>query len=154
MVETQRILIGSYDDTAIATAEFEYHRGENHNPDCWCEGLSDEQLNDSIWNDSFIFENALENLYECINEAMNGCGYWYVEGSNLGWQHRSGYKHFKAEDAQELFREILPKTDCNFHVYKDGDEIVINNFHHDAPTGEWYHIRKATEQEIEEGYYD
>jgi len=57
----------------------------------------------------------------------------------------------QASNGQELLEKILPKTECTFKVFKVGNRIMIQNWHHDAPTGnEWYTIRPATAKEVKE----
>ena len=39
---------------------------------------------------------------------------------------------------------MLPKTECQFKVYEDGDELRIQNWHHDSPLGkEVYYLWPA-----------
>ena len=50
-------------------------------------------------------------------------------------------------DEEELLQQILPKTECSFHIWIDmaGQQIRLQNFHHDSNSGdEIYTIRPAT----------
>ena len=76
-------------------------------------------------------------------------GAWYVEVSGFGWRGQSGqtvielhvYDKSDLELGREFIQKVLPKTDCTFYVYDylSGAGLKINNYHHDAPTGEWYY---------------
>jgi hypothetical protein len=75
---------------------------------------------------------------------------WLATVENFGWQKLGGEKEFKAEDAEELLQQILPKTECHFKIWIDmaGQKIRLQNFHHDSPTGdEIYTIRPSTGEE-------
>jgi len=76
---------------------------------------------------------------------------WVVSVKGFGWRNLDGLKAFTAENGQELLKEVLPKTDCTFIIFKDGKNgIKIQNFHHDSPIGnEWYYIRSMTRREVE-----
>ena len=95
-----------------------------------------------------------ECLCECLTDWMQKVwpkrkkwpfGHWTANGSNRGWQHRSGYKTFSAEHGQQLLSAVLPDTQCTFTITivkpKDGGPALrITNSHHDA-VGEVYIIR-------------
>lgn len=98
----------------------------------------------------------LEEVQKAIDSF--GTSYWHVEGTNLGWMHRSGYTNFKAVEAVDFLHAILPKTsidDCVFTLtwLREASGKVsgmeMTNSHHDA-MGEHYVIRPATEEEIED----
>ena len=84
--------------------------------------------------------------------------YWYAEVANFGWRSQNGSKVFKASNGTELLSEVLPNTDCTFYIHRSKDKrsnvIKIQNFHHDSPVGnEWYTIRPATYEEVEDFYF-
>jgi hypothetical protein len=99
-----------------------------------------------------------DDLTSALTELMNDCmrfrgteGYWHSEVENFGWQKLSGQKDFKAETGTELLRKILPNTECHFKIYKVGNVLRINNFHHDSPVGaEWYTVRPMNKKEVAE----
>lgn len=102
-------------------------------------------VQEDVWADGDLTATAWESVVECLTEEMTalnpeGDG-WYAEGRNMGWQHRSGYSYFRADDGEKFLRAILPKTDCTFTITCAPDAFHIRNAHHDAPTGEFYTAR-------------
>lgn len=100
---------------------------------------------------------ALTELMEKVAGRYSNYGYWKAEVENFGWRSLSGEAEFKAETGEELLQHVLPKTDCHFRIFRVGNELRIQNFHHDSPVGkEWYYIRPMTAKEVEEyegGYW-
>ena len=93
--------------------------------------------------DDFEFEYMTEYLTEILNE-INPDKIWYAEVKNFGWRGSDGHKTFTAIDGKSFLQEILPKTECHFKIFRDGDNLKIQNFHHDSPCGgEWYTIYPA-----------
>ena len=105
--------------------------------------------------DELDWEDLLEDLTEGMKQVEGYNCYWHIEGSNIGWQNRSGYKNFEAETGRELLHEILPNTACNgkIAIEESSNEIDITLYHHDSPTGEFYTLRVATDKEIDQFYY-
>jgi hypothetical protein len=144
----------SWDTCAIiknrADDLIEQNKG-NREDDPELEELDEDEAWRIAAEDSFIFDDEWEYVMEYLTEIMteiNPDGGWFTTGENMGWQHRSGYKSFKADDGEKFMEEILPKTDCTFHIYrrKDNDGVeylYIRNAHHDAPTGEFYTVYPA-----------
>ncbi len=113
---------------------------------------SEEEARDTAAEDSFAFELAWEDLVSyltTIMEEVSPAGVWDAEVNNFGWRSLDGRKAFKADTGSNFLREILPNTDCTFHIFKRVDEdgkpyLVIRNWHHDSPMGnEYYYIRAA-----------
>lgn len=100
---------------------------------------------------TFEWEDLTDFLTETLKE-INPDGYWHAEVENFGWRRQSGYSDFKTTDGRMFLNKILPNTDCTFKVFLDADQTIrIQNFHHDAPTGnEWYTIRPAVDDEFAE----
>lgn len=92
--------------------------------------------NDTILTEWNSFTEYLEEILQKKNPSMN----WKAEVQKFGWRNQDGEKIFHAENAVEFLREILPDTDCTFHIYEYGCGLAIQNYHHDSPTGEWYYI--------------
>ncbi len=133
----------------------------------WVKANKESEMELVIWEDSdfwyWEWEKLIENLQEVLDQK-NPDGTWRIEGEDLGWQRLSGYKYLNCfvrnelptrksyghSDAGKFLQEILPKTDCRFEIYDEGETIRINNFHHDAPTGEVYICRPCSQQEWEE----
>jgi len=157
-MEPKQIL--EWDTFKIATNEVA-HRLENKE-DFGYEDLTDEQIERKVFeacDDLYTWE--WEYLCEALTELMKKISYrnyydhyyWYAEVVNFGWRSQSGQKYFKAETGEELLREILPKTNCTFRIYRESNRLSIQNFHHDSPVGkEWYHVRAMDKAEVEEEF--
>ena len=98
------------------------------------------------------YNDFLEEIETLIHDRKSDWFFCKVEG--FGWRGTSGIKVFKADNAKEILRQILPKTDNSSKLYKIQSKayfFALQNFHHDSATGrEWYYLREATEQEIED----
>lgn len=151
-------LILEWDTGKIAENEIA-HRIENKE-DFGFEDLTDEQIEKRVYESHDLYTGEWEYLCEALTELMKKLSYrnyydnyWYVEVNNFGWRSQSGDKYFKAETGEELLRQILPKTDCTFRIYRESNRLSIQNFHHDSPVGkEWYHVRAMTKAEVEEEF--
>jgi len=111
------------------------------------------------YSDPDIYQMAWDDFKDQISELMDEMGdgsFWYAAGENLGWQHMSGEKYFQADNGEELLKAILPKTDVTIHVYweRPRKELRFRVSHHDAPMGETYYVRPATEKENNSGVYE
>jgi len=96
----------------------------------------------------FQDENEWEQITENINEALRLLSdaptrWWRAEGRNMGWQHRSGYKVFKADKSREFLSELLPNTANTFRFEVFPDRLEVKNYHHDSPCGEFYTVYPA-----------
>jgi hypothetical protein len=119
------------------------------------EGLGEKEAQNRVWEDSDLFAQEWEcftdNLGEELEKRANGSYTWRADGRNMGWQHRSGYKMFRAKNALEFLDAILPKTECHIQIFKSGRRgLSLRVSHHDAPTGEWYEVRPLTKKEYED----
>ena len=93
-------------------------------------------LNNTFDEDSDDYIVVEELIQELCGTKMD------VAVENFGWANRSGF----AEGLTTKFAltEILPDTECTFSVKFNETRIVINNAHHDKPTGgEIYVITKG-----------
>lgn len=122
------------------------------------QGSNIGRLEDFLFQEACGDQNDDQDNWECLCECLTDWmqkvwpkrkkwpfGHWKAEGSNMGWQHRSGYKTFTAEHGQQLLSAVLPDTQCTFTIRivkpKDGGPALhITNSHHDAE-GEVYIIR-------------
>lgn len=115
--------------------------------------------------DEIEFTEVTDALTDLINEFEHD--HFDASVSNFGWRHLNGYKkNITFDDGKDLLRKLLPKTECSFRVFvkRDADdklvEIIIENAHHDAPTGgEIYRIHPHVPEvtfsvESPHGYYD
>ena len=138
----------TWDESDIVDAEVE-RRMEEDNPD----KLSESEIRDQVYQDSVLFDMEYECMCDSLTELMTDIqtkgnnGYdWKAEVMNFGWDNRSGWKEFHAENGQKLLEEVLPRTQCTFKIFVKDREIQIQNFHHDSPTGnEWYSIKPKEE---------
>ncbi len=81
-----------------------------------------------------------------VLDEINPDGLWYVEVENFGWRNLSGLKIFKSSHGRHFLSEILPECECTFKIFRDGNTLTIENYHHDSPTGEWYTITQYESQ--------
>ena len=99
--------------------------------------------------EDYEWEDLCDDMTNLMNRINPG-GDWHCDLSNFGWRGTSGHKDFGANTGGDLFSEILPNTECYFRVYDRGDEIHIENFHHDRPMGgEWYVLTPQSESDEE-----
>jgi len=94
------------------------------------------------------WECLCDNLTEEI-EKRNADGYWDVEVRNFGWQRLAGYSNFRALTGKEFLQQVLPKTECRFRIYAEGENgFAIQNYHHDSPVGnEWYFAQPTADED-------
>jgi hypothetical protein len=131
----------AWDTLAIIEGEVESRRESGEYPH-----LSDAELFRKVCEDHDLFRFHWRDLCGALTEMMeqrNPNGWWYAEMENFGWRKLDGHKAFRAGTGEKLLRQILPDTECTFHVYDyaGGRGFAINNFHHDSPVGkEWYYV--------------
>jgi len=114
----------------------------------WMEEPEDEWEAQDEWD--FLTE-ALTELMQKIAKRYSNFGYWKASVRNFGWRSLDGEASFRAEDGTKLLQKILPDTPCHFRIFRDGNELRIQNFHHDSPMGkEWYTVRPMYAHEVEE----
>ena len=118
------------------------------------EGEAEEQARNSAYEDSDIYQFAWDDLKDGLTEALTAKNPnnlpWRLDGSNLGWQARSGYMYVETNDGAEFLNKVLPKTDVTIEVYDEGDALHFKVYHHDAPTGEHYYARPEAPKEEED----
>lgn len=135
-------LLCSYDEYEIAKDEIEYRKNNKEEFD-WIQDFTDEQIEQSVYEDYDLFQINFEDVIDTLTTWINSknTNNFKATVSNFGWQHQSGYTEFQAVTGQELLQKVLPATDCTFYVYKWYNGLKIVNYHHDAPTGETYIIK-------------
>ena len=89
--------------------------------------------------DEFEWDDLCDELTYQMKEIAYKSGNWFVTVENFGWNNRDGFAHFHATTGASLLLSILPKTICNFEIYKVGKTLKIRNWHHDSPTGNEYY---------------
>lgn len=104
---------------------------EDQKPDLSWEGSDfDEAWEDFLWEVTYLMRNRDRRS-----------AHWHCEVENFGWQERNGSTTFGALTGSELLMHVLPNTQCTFYIYVVDSTILIQNFHHDSPTGkEWYRL--------------
>jgi len=147
MSNVKKLLI-EWDDSKVFEDEIKYRLEDNE------DGLTEEEIENDVYGDSELLNLHLEGFHECLTEIIKGKnrdGFWKAEVHNFGWRNINGVKTIKAENSEELIRQILPDTDCTFKVFDHDDGLAIQNFHHDSPTGnEWYYLTPISEDIYEE----
>ena len=106
--------------------------------------VTDEEIQDHFENDYYIGEQHFENFYYDLEEEFNQYigKTIYVEGRNMGWRNRSGYKEFELKKGEDIFNEIAPKCDLTYYITKEKEgEYEVRISHHDSPMGEFYKIK-------------
>lgn len=137
----QRLFVTEWDECAIATERAAIIREDDpalSDAEAFELALLDEDVLGMEW------EWMLEDLGEALREISPG-GHYHAEGRNLGWRQCAGFKDFSAQSPADFLAQILPKTDCTFTIERDGRTLYITNYHHDAPTGEFYVITPLDE---------
>jgi len=118
------------------------------------EEMSDEHAHELVWSDSDSLDFEWEYVTDWLSEIMgkkNKGECWKANVTGFGWLNQSGVKFFRAKNGRDFLREILPDTDCTFHIHNFGRGLAIQNFHHDSPCGnEWYYILPCSEKTMED----
>tara|TARA_Y100000310_G_scaffold290504_2_gene317749 strand:- start:78 stop:773 length:696 start_codon:yes stop_codon:yes gene_type:complete len=110
-------------------------------PEFYDEPMTEEQLRAEVQEDHYLFQLAWEELLDELTGWMGLDEHWHCEFKNFGWRRLSGSMDFRATDGATLLREVLPKTDCAFKIWKEGPRrISIQNWHHDNATGDETYI--------------
>jgi len=118
------------------------------------EWKTETEIEEEIYTDQDFWQIFWEDLTECLTTILkrkNPDGYWKAQVRNFGWRNLDGVKFLKASDGASFLREILPNTDCHYHIFNYGKGLAIQNFHHDSPVGnEWYYVVPTTARMCEE----
>ena len=108
------------------------------------ETLTDKEIEDHFYNDCYVYETHREQfLYDLNEEFMDyvDCEI-HVEGRNMGWRNRTGYKEFTLKRGEDIFYQIVPECDLTYYIEKVKEkEYEVKIFHHDSPMGENYTIK-------------
>ena len=106
--------------------------------------ITKDEIEDHFYNDIYVFEihkdqflNDLNDEFmEYVDEEV------FVEGRNMGWRNRTGYKQFTLRRGEDMFYKIAPECDLTYYIEKVKDrEYEVRISHHDSPTGEYYTIK-------------
>tara|TARA_Y100000310_G_scaffold320098_1_gene376158 strand:- start:1407 stop:1868 length:462 start_codon:yes stop_codon:yes gene_type:complete len=104
-----------------------------------------EEMETQMANGDYYYY-AWEDFTEYLTELMNKKTYWRDDAKNMGWQNRSGYKVFEADNGSDFIKAISPDTDCVYQIYKHYNGFKIRISHHDAPMGEHHVVKPITEK--------
>tara|TARA_R110002012_G_scaffold272651_1_gene458267 strand:- start:772 stop:1236 length:465 start_codon:yes stop_codon:yes gene_type:complete len=108
------------------------------------ESVTDKEIEEHFENDYYIGENHFEFFREDLEEEFRQHigKIIYVEGRNIGWRNRSGYKEFELIKGEDIFKEIAPECDLTYKIKKVKEkEYEVRISHHDSPMGEHYNIK-------------
>lgn len=118
-----------------------------------------DEIQDALYDHDpgFIIDGYLEMMMESLQEHIDKISkkykyqcYWTAEVSGFGWKGQSGEMDiFEEDDANEIIQKILPQTQNTFKIWFTKKGFKLQNFHHDAPTGnEWYYVEHVTLKEL------
>lgn len=151
--------LAKWDEGELVINEAKY-RSENKEDFGIEENTSFDDIENDIFQDSDFFSFEWDNLTEHVTELMKEKqkGYdsfcWKATVNNFGWRNLKGEKYFKAENGQELIREVLPNCQCTFHIFNWRNGFCIRNWHHDSPIGnEYYYIVPVQISTYDKNYY-
>ncbi|MCQ9385137.1 hypothetical protein [Brevibacterium moorei] len=97
-----------------------------------------------------------EDMHECVEgmvdryqmEHPSPAGYYMIEGSNMGWLHRSGYRLVDENDDWSDALAVRSEWTQVWTLSDDG-KLTAKQYHHDAPMGESFTFRPATQDEAD-----
>ena len=93
------------------------------------------------------YEYKLEWLEEELNEYLESNGNpstLQVNGSAIGWQRLSGYATCDA-DSKKLLDALTFNGDWRLRFIFDGNELRVQRYSHDEPTGASFDVVPAAE---------
>lgn len=74
---------------------------------------------------------------------------WTIEGRNIGWMNRNGYKQVVVDTFFKLLFSIVPDGQSfNANVSFHANKMAIVLYHHDSPTGESYVITPTVQNYV------
>ena len=106
--------------------------------------VTDKEIEKHFYNDYYIDELHWEYFRESLKEEFKKYigKTIYVEGRNIGWRNRTGWKEFELTDTIQIFNEIAPECDLSYYITKEKEgEWEVRVSHHDSPMGEFYKIK-------------
>ncbi|MFH1157942.1 MAG: hypothetical protein V1721_03545 [Pseudomonadota bacterium] len=93
----------------------------------------------------FEYDDFLED-FTAILKHISKDGLFYVEGRNMGWRHRSGHLGLEADNARAFIDKAFPGTSewtLRGEYDRRSKTLTYTLSHHDAPTGEFYTVRRG-----------
>tara|TARA_R100001509_G_C4779533_1_gene185864 strand:- start:18 stop:470 length:453 start_codon:yes stop_codon:yes gene_type:complete len=141
-----------YDESEFLQSEIDFFKNNKQeflvsilwDEDREVESITDEEIEDHFYNDEYLYETHSEQfLYDLNEEFMDyvDCEV-HVEGRNMGWRNRTGYKEFTLERGEDVFYKIIPNCHLTYYIEKVKEkEYHVKISHHDSPMGEHYTIQ-------------
>lgn len=147
--------IASYSDYEVTQAEVEC-RMENREDFDYDEDMTEEQIREKVYNDSYVYQEAYDDCCYAIGEVFirkfkTLCA--KVEGVNLNWRGSSGYKYICLENAfsgvkvdkevevgKTVINQLFSGGDFTLECSNYGKGLFFRISHHDCPTGSCYYL--------------
>lgn len=134
-----------YDELEIIEADVQYNRESGE----WND-KTDEELFDMASGDNDLFQIEWDYIKDTLTDDLsNKTGHFLVYSESMGWDNRSGYKYFYADNGNQFLEEILPNCELimDLKSYYNGYKIRVS--HHDRPMGETYIVKPVSKEEYE-----
>ena len=110
---------------------------------------NEQEAQDLACNDAelleYEYDDFLEGFDAILRHICSG-GLFFVEGRNMGWRHLSGHLGLAAGNARAFIAKAFPRTsEWTLKGCYDRRRRVLTYtlWHHDAPTGEYYTVRRG-----------
>ena len=141
-----------YDESQFLMDEIDFFKNDKQeflisklwDEDRKVESVTDKEIEEYFYNDAYLHEIHKEQfLYDLNDEFMDYVDEEvFVEGRNMGWNNKTGYKQFTLRRGEDMFYKIAPECDSTYHIEKVKDrEYEVRIAHHDSPMGEMYNIK-------------
>lgn len=94
---------------------------------------------------AFEYEDFLEG-FTAILQHISQDGLFFIEGRNIGWRHLSGHLGLFAPSSRDFIARAFPRiSQWTLKGMYDRRRRVLTYTlsHHDAPTGEYYTVRRG-----------
>ena len=141
-----------YDESQFLMDEIEFFKNDKQeflvsilwDEDREVKSVSDKEIEEHFYNDCYLYEIHREQFLNDMNEEFMDYidDEVYIEGRNMGWRNRTGYKEFTLERGEDIFYKIIPDCDLIYSIEKVKEkEYQVRISHHDSPMGEHYTIK-------------
>ena len=116
------------------------------------EGMDEDEAETYVYENpdyaEFYWEFALDDIWvNFVSPMIDKAKFTeeiLIEGSNIGWRNRSGFRVISApENAREFLLAFVPENtqfSLSLEYYKKQNVIEARLSHHDSPMGEFYNI--------------
>ena len=114
-------------------------------------GIAESQTEayDLAANDAELIEFAYDDFLEGFDAILRHIckdGLFFVEGRNMGWRHLSGHLGLAVPDARAYIARAFPRASewtLRGKYDRKKKSLSFTLWHHDAPTGEQYTVRRG-----------